>query len=268
MIVGHCDIHDQILYWSIAAVEADFTGHTIDYGTYPEQPTDHFSMGTLKRKLKAETRAASASEAIALGVEHVINTVVGRPYFTPNGQRMDLSTMLFDFGYKQDEVAKGIRLSEFADRCYGARGLGIGPTKNQMYDKPPDPKKVRSAGPDPRMHRWYVNRELIGGVPVVYFDANYWKTFNTDRWVTAFGKPGAWSLFGNDRTDHSHYVDQCTAEHPISETALGRTVVTWHAKVNRENHWGDTDVGCKVAASLAGVRLIKHEPKRPQHGLS
>lgn len=252
-VVAHCDIHDAILYWSVAAVKDDFTGSVIDYGTFPKQPTEHFSMYSIKRRLQDVVGTDSIEEAIVEGVKIVANQIGGKVWATPEGEALNVAAMLFDVGYKPEEVAKGIRLSDFANVCWGSRGRGIGPTDKPMTEY--DTKRMRRAGPNPTRPRWYVPKESINGLASVHFDANFWKSAAAARFMQQQSTPGEWSLFGNHREDHSHYADHLTAEEPIPTTAKGKTVIVWKTRPNRENHWWDTCVGCNVAASLVGLVL-------------
>lgn len=267
-IVAHCDVHDAILYWSVAAVESDFTGAILDYGTFPEQPTSHFSMYNLKRKLQDHYQGGSTEEAIIKAITHIGNEICSRTWATATGETLSVAAMLFDVGYKPEEVSRGIRLSDFRNVMFGARGVGIGPTEKPMSDYDLKGKKVRRAGPTYDRPRWYIPRDMINGVPVVRFDANYWKSATASRFMQPRGSQGEWSLFGNHRTDHSHYADHLTSEEPIPTTAKELTVVTWKKRPNRENHWWDTCVGCNVAASTLGISLpggekLKQGPRKP-----
>lgn len=272
-VVAHIDVHDAILYWTVAAVTQEYSGAVLAYGVYPEQPTPHFSMYSIKRRLQAYLGIDTLEEAITTGVTNVVNAVGGKIYATPNGETFDVSAILIDVGYKPEEVATAARLSSFANVCYGSRGVGIGPTEKPMTEYDVSPKRARMAGPNLKRPRWYVPRESINGLPVVRFDANYWKSLATARLMQSSGTAGQWALYGNYRTDHSHYADHLTSEEPIPVTAKGRTVIQWKLKSNRENHWFDTFVGCSVAASLIGIPIPgatspqqqeKRTPKKPR----
>ena len=254
-VVSHCDVHDNILYWSVAAVKQDFTGCIIDYDTYPRQPNTHFSHTSLKKKLIDVTGAESAEEAIVTGVQRVGDAICSKVYATPDGETLQVAAMLFDVGYKQEEVSKGIRLTDFSRIMHGCRGVGIGPTEKPMPEYDVSPKRMRRAGPNPQRPRWYVPRETLNGVPIVRFDANYWKSLAAARLMQKRQSAGEWSFWGNHRVDHSHYCDQLVSEEPVPTTAKGRTVVQWKLRPNQDNHWFDTFVGCTVAASLIGVPL-------------
>ena len=254
-VVAHIDVHDEIFYWSVAAVKADFSGAIIDYGTFPEQPTQHFSHNNIKRTIQQATKAESAEEAIVLAVRHVANMIGSKVYATADGETLPVAAMLFDVGYKPEEVAKGIRLSDFRSVCYGSRGVGIGPTETPMPERKATLKTMRRAGPDPQRPRWYVPRDTISGVQIVRFDANYWKSLAAARLMQKRETAGEWTLYGNHRVDHAHYCDHLVSEEPIPTTAKGRTVVVWKQKPVSSNHWFDTFVGCTVAASLIGVPL-------------
>ena len=270
-VVAHCDVHDSILYWSVAAVKNDFTGSIIDYGTFPEQPNPHFSQTNVKRKMIDELGAQSIEEAIVSGVHYVGDMICSKVYATSDGDQLPIASMLFDVGYKPEEVSKGIRLSRYANVMAGSRGVGIGPTEKPMAEYDVSAKKMRRAGPNPSRPRWYVPRIGINSVPVLRFDANYWKSVAAARLMQKRQSAGEWNLWGNHRTDHSHYCSHLIGEEPVPTTAKGRTVVMWKPRPATENHWFDTFVGCVVAASFVGIQtpggtqtaqVIRRKPKQ------
>ena len=246
-LVAMIDVHDAILYWSVVAARSDFTGFVVDYGTYPEQPNNHFAMHSLKRKLQDQTEASTVEEGVVLGVKNLINELGGREWLTPNHRTMNLSCLLVDFGYLQEYAAKGIRLSDYRSIALGSRGVAVTSRMKPIASR--SRKNWKAWGPNPKRPRWYVDKETIDGIDVLNFDANWFKTISAARWMQGIESPGAWSIFGNDHSDHSHYSEQLTAEYPDSDNGF----IVWKVKPNRENHWGDTDIGCKVAASYSGV---------------
>ncbi|MEM6473603.1 MAG: hypothetical protein AAF802_28855, partial [Planctomycetota bacterium] len=50
-VVFHIDVHDELLYWSAAAVGSDFTGSLLSFGTWPQQPIPWFTLRSAPVKL-------------------------------------------------------------------------------------------------------------------------------------------------------------------------------------------------------------------------
>ncbi len=242
------DVHDEILYWSLGASMQDFTGTVVNYGAFPTQPTAYFSHSKIKRKLIDVYPGGTVDSAILRGLVDLLKMF---------GDLGPISCGLIDAGYKPDIVDKAIKLSGLSG-VYTSRGIGIGPVEKPMPEYDVSPKRCFRSGPDPARPRWFFPREIRGRV---HFDSNYWKDFGAAR-LTQESGGGMWSLFGNDRTDHSMYADHLCAERPIAVSAKGRTVNTWRVVSHRDNHYFDTFVGLMVAASIAGCRLPGTQPEK------
>lgn len=236
------DVHDEILYWSRACALQDFSGSVVSYGTFPEQPTAYFSHRKIKRKLIDLYPDGTVDQAIERGLVDLLKKLGGYP----DG----LSCGLIDTGYKPEPVANAIIRAAVAN-VYGSRGIGIGPAEKPMPEYDVSPKRSRKSGPDPGKPRWYFPRELRRRV---HFDTNYWKDFAAARLTQEKGA-GIWTLYGNERVDHSLYADHLCAEQPVAMSAKGRTVNVWKVVSHRDNHFFDTFVLLMVAASIAGCRL-------------
>lgn len=254
-LVFHADVHDAILYYAVAAVGSDFTGAIVDYGTFPKQPTDHFTMYTVRKTLQEELGSDSVEQAVTDGVKWLGNHLCNRAWITPDGDSVPMSLGLFDVGYLPDPVAMGIRLSDFPHLLMGSRGIGIGPSKKPMTDYDMSPKRVRTCGPDKKRPRWFVPKETVGGVPVLQFDANFWKGKLCSRLMQPRNTPGDWALWGNHRTDHSAFVNHLIAEEPVMQTDGPNACRVFRTRPNFENHFWDTSVGCVLGASFKGLQL-------------
>lgn len=268
-VVFHVDVHDELLYWTVAAVGLGFTGEVIGYGTWPEQPSQWFSMRNCKVKLSSVYNAATSEEAIEQGLTDLLSRLMATQWRFADGTTAAISCGLVDAGYKPQEVANAIRTIG-SDRILSSRGIGIGPVEKPMEEYDMSPKRVLRCGPDPTKPRWYYPRENVdGGVIRVHFDANFWKDTIAAR-LTQESADGKWRLFGKSATDHGPYVEHLIAERPEQVTAKGRTVNVWKVQGSADNHWFDTLVGCGVAASIAGAQLpttriiTQVEPPKPK----
>lgn len=253
-VVFHVDVHDELLYWTVAAVGLGFTGDVLAYGTWPDQPSPWFTMRSCKLKLSDIYATSTIEESIEQGVQDLVSKLLSTQWAFTDGMTVPVSCGLVDAGYKPQEVAKAIR-AVGSDRVLTSRGIGIGPIEKPMAEYDMSPKRVLRCGPDPTAPRWYYPREHVdGGVYRVHFDANFWKDTLAAR-LTQVADEGKWRFFGRGRDDHSPYVEHLLAERPVQATAKGRTVNVWKVQGSADNHWFDTLVGCSIAASLAGGQL-------------
>jgi hypothetical protein len=255
-LVFGCDVHDNLIYYTVAAVQNDFTGRVIDYGVWPEQPTAYISLRSAKNPLSKHYSESSIERAIELGVEDLVHRLLTSDWQTPNGDIVGISCGLVDSGYKPVEVRNAIRRLLPASRVVlSSRGVGIGPTKTPMEEYDTSPKKVIKAGPDPHRPNWVLpTSERDGELFHVLFDANFWKTTLAAR-LSQAPRVAKWELFGNRFTNHEQYLKHLTSEYPNQVTANGRTVNVWETFPNQPNHWWDTTVLCAVAASMCGAEL-------------
>jgi hypothetical protein len=251
-VVFHIDVHDTLLYWTLAAVGEDFSGGPIAYGTWPEQTNPHFTMRTAKRTLRKEYKTESVEGAITAGVLGLLEHLCGREYETEKGTRFR-ATGLIDVGYKPDLIAAAVRRSPYASSVVGAHGIPLSP--GERLGAKGKVGMMRRAWPSVDAPRWYEPKNPPHGLRRIYFDSSYWKDFLHARFLTPMGAPGDWSLYGGQREDHRGFADHLLAQEPEPTTARGATVNVWKLLPGREDHWLDSTVGCLVAASVLGCVL-------------
>lgn len=252
-IVFHIDVHDTVLFYTVVAVDNQFSGWIIDYGTFPEQPQTYFTVPNASRTLKAVIGTANVEEAISQGVKLLVNSLCDREWKTPDGTVRHVCCGLIDVGYRPEQVAQGARMSDHARILFGCRGIGIGPIKKSMTEWDTSPARCQFAGPDPRRPRWVIANETVDGLKVVQHDSYYFKSLTASRLSQNRNVPGEWSLYGNHTVDHTPVIQHYLAEEPVKMTAMGRTVTVWRT-LNDNNHWFDTVVGCSVAATIMGIQ--------------
>jgi hypothetical protein len=276
-VVFMVDVHENVHFYSVAAVGSDFRGTFVGYGAYPEQPAPWFTQRRAKRTLSGLYAAdkLSAKEAIVRGLLDVTGLLCSRKWETPDGNVLPVSLGLIDTGHLPDLVATAIQRSDHKAVLMGSRGVGFGPADKPLSEYDFGPEKVRRYGPTRLSPRWYVPRETRGGVQVVRFDAGWFKQTLHTQLLVPPGGAGEWTLYGDRSTDHEHFADHLTSQEPEPTTAKGRTVDVWRLRPNREDHWLDTATGCLVAASVVGCRLgADHEPpprkpsKKPRLGIT
>jgi hypothetical protein len=94
-------------------------------------------------------------------------------------------------------------------------------------------------------------------------DADYWKSWLSQRLSTPRDQPGAMTLFQAPPSEHLALSKHLTAERRVEEFLPGRGVVTRWERVRRQNHWLDALYNACAAGHLAGVRLFEPAPAAP-----
>ncbi len=269
-LVFGVDVHDEILYYTVAAVAGDFSGYVVDYGTWPEQGTSFFTHATVRRTLADMYPDETPERAIELGVEDLVHRLLGSRWSNPNGDAVDITGGCVDVGYRPTEVANALRRLLPASQVISmSRGIGIGPTRKPMTDYDVSPSKVFRAGPDKKMPRWIQPVSGRDGLLLrTDFDANHWKDITAARFVQS-SIQARWQLFGGDGDNHAMMAAHLSCEAPTLVTVAGRSVNMWdYAESSRDNHYWDTTVMCVLAASISGATLPGQVTRTPKQRYS
>ena len=249
------DVHDRALYWCVCGWQEDFTGHVLDYGTFPDQRRAWFTLENAPRTLGRTFPGAGVDGAIQAGLEALVREFLGREWpRAGRGGVLQVEKCLVDMGYKPGIVA-AVKHKAGGATMVLSKGVGIraGARPMSMYRR--HPGEVHG-------HNWYFpNVSKSSEFPHVAFDANWWKTFVHARLSVTPGDPGALTLFGKAAGEHALFAEHVAGSETWTLThGHGRDVQEWKLKPSRpDNHWLDCLVGCAVAASLCGVKLPGHE---------
>jgi hypothetical protein len=267
-VTAFIDVHDALLFWTVAAWSADFAGYVIDYGTWPEQSRGGFTLRNARRTLASVAPGAGREGAIRAGLDTLTADLLGREYTRDDRVPMRIARCLVDAGYAADVVHDFCRHSVHAAVLMPSRGVGIRAANKPMSEY------NRHTG-DRFGWNWYCPAPSRGRTGrYVRFDSNHWKRFVHDRLAAALGDTGCLSLWGRDATAHRMFAEHVTAEAPTRVSANGRTVDEWRMRPGvTDNHWLDCVVGCAVAGSMLGVALPgvgaqPDGPRRPPMRLS
>ena len=251
-IIMFIDVHDRLLYWMVCAWEDDFTGHIIDYGAYPDQRRQYFTLRDARATLARAAPGTGKEGAIQAGLKTLADAHLVHEWKRDDGAVMQVGRCLIDAGYVPDTVYLAIRRSGRAAVLMPSKGVGVGASSKAFAEY------KRRKG-DLYGHYWRVpavhgTRELR----TVHIDTNYWKSFVHTRLAVAMGDRGCLSLFGTKAEEHRLLSEHLAAEYRVRTEARGRTVDEWKLKANAvDNHWLDCLVGCAAAASMLGVSLFR-----------
>jgi hypothetical protein len=246
------DVHDRLLYWMACAWEDDFTGYIVDYGAYPDQRRQYFTLRDARATLARAAPGTGKEGAIQAGLKALADAHLAREWKRDDGAVMQVGRCLVDAGYVPDTVYLAIRRSGRAAVLMPSKGIGVGASSKPFAEY--KRRKGNLAG-----HYWRVptvrgTRELR----TVHIDTNYWKSFVHARLAVAMGDRGCLSIFGTKAEEHRLLSEHLAAEYRVRTEARGRTVDEWKLKASAvDNHWLDCLVGCAAAASMLGVSLFR-----------
>ncbi len=259
-LTAHIDVQQSVLFYLVVAWEAGFTGSIVDYGTWPRQPLDWFTLANLPVSLQAQAPVGSPLEAVLYrGLEELTAFLCGREWSRETGDTQRLNRVLIDanWGQSTDLVYLFCRQSPFAPLLTPAHGRYIGPAQIPLSEH--EKRPLEQIGLE-----WKIIRNpRKRAIPYCLFDANWWKTFCLGRLKTGLGAPGALSLFGTSDPSHQLLAHMLTSEYRVPTQGRGRKVDEWMLRPGRaDNHWWDNLVGAAVAASIEGVSLTQYVPPR------
>ncbi|MGC9455744.1 MAG: terminase gpA endonuclease subunit [Phycisphaerae bacterium] len=258
------DVHDRLLFYCVAAWAEDFTGYVVDYGTFPQQRRDFFTLANAPRTLRRAFPGAGADGAIHAGLEKLVAAQLARKWKRGDGL-MKIDRLLVDMGYKPGIVAD-VKHKVGGAVMWLAKGVGIRAGRKPLSSYSRHPGETHG-------HFWYVpNVKKTAEFPHVMVDVNYWKTFVHAGLATAAGDRGCISLFGStsltaggdDGQTHELFAEHVAHSETWVETeGHGRVVHEWSLRPTRpDNHWFDCLVGCAVAASMCGIRTPGEESRQ------
>jgi hypothetical protein len=239
------DCRKSALHWVIRAWMEDGTGYTIDYGIHEVRGTIYGSDDGVD---------VAIQRAILERIEATRNTTYFR--FQDESEAIPVDLTLVDAGYQTDAVYGA---------CYEA-GAGVMPimgfgksagcTQANFHDVQ---KTVLDKQPG---DGWFLSRK--GRVWLVCADADRWKQWEHNRWLTSEDQPGCMTIFGQisdnadrlsaDQKDHHSYSRHICNEKEVEKLIRGVVKRVWSQKSDN-NHWFDASYYSDVAASMRGIKL-------------
>ena len=253
-VTAFIDVQGKLLYWGVVGWSQDFGGHVPDYGAFPDQRRDYFTVKDARRTLKADGPSGAEQQgAIYAGLVSLTDMLLGREWKRADGAAMRIGKCLIDANWAEstDTVYKFCRNSPHAAVLMPSHGKYVGATSApwESYTRKPGERLGEHwLIPPLKTHR---------AVRHLMIDTNYWKSFVHARFSTAMGDKSDMTLFGKNPNDHRMFADHLTSEYGVKVSSKGRDVVEWKLKpAQTENHWLDVMVGNAVAASLMGCQLL------------
>ena len=261
-VTAFVDVQQRCLFWLVAAWADDFTGYVLDYGAFPDQRREYYTLSDITRTLGRQFRGAGVEGAIFSGLNALADDLCRRDWIREDGAALRLSRLLVDANWQTDVIYQFARATDHA-AVMPAHGRYVGAASKPFSEY----KRQRG---DRLGHNWRIP-SITGKRTArhVAFDSNYWKTFCHGRLAVPLGDKGSLSLYGKRNQKHRMLADQLVAEYRVRTEGRGRVVDEWKLRPERpDNHWLDCLVGAAVAASEQGCVLPgtapREGPKKPR----
>lgn len=245
------DVQQDLLYYVVCAFEDDFTSHVVDYGTYPGQGRNYFSLRDANPTLAGATGIHSLEGSLHCGLETLCAKLCGGRWEIDQAGEVPLEKVLIDanWGVSTELVYRFCRSSPFSAILTPSHGAGITASGLPIDDWPRKPGERRG------LH-WIMPIPKPGRVRHVKYDTNFWKSFLVARLKQPQGERGAMDLFGNTPSQHRLFADHLLAEYRVPTEGRNRKVEEWKLRPHKpDNHYLDCLTGCLVAASMQGCAL-------------
>lgn len=246
------DVQGKLLFWVVCGWEDNFTGYVLDYGAYPDQKRQYFSLRDAQRTLQLAVKGAGLEGAIYAGLEALIGQLLAKEWQREDGAQMRIGLCLIDanWGTSTDVVYQFCRQSQHSTVLLPSHGRFVGAASRPFHEyakRPGDRVGLNWRIPGVRGRR---------AIRHVLFDANYWKSFVHARLAQPMGDRGCLSLFGRDPEAHRLVAEHLTAEYRVKTEGRGRVVDEWRLRPEaQDNHWLDGIAGSAVGASILGTIL-------------
>lgn len=249
-ITAFVDVHQKLLYWMVCGWSPSFEGFILDYGAYPKQRSTHFAMSKARPTLMDVYRKAGKEGSILAGLTDLFTAFEKLQLTREDGSMMSVNAVLVDAGWVPGIVTKAIREHPMKGRIRPSKGCEYDESMTPIdYFKPKAGELIGDRWTCPPLPTRNALRQI-------HFDTGHWKTFVHRRLATQRGDRGCLSIYGKTGQRHDLLARHLCAE--FRSVVIGKYQVDkWRPRPGEtDNHWLDCLVGCAVAASVLGCRLV------------
>ena len=256
-LTAFIDVQGQVLFYVVVAWEDNFTGYVIDYGTYPDQQQQYYTLRGARNTLERVFKGHGFEARIYAGLATLTEMILGNEWKRQDQSTSKIEKCVIDanWGESTDTVYKFCRESVHSSILTPSHGRFVGSNGRPMAEwdhKPGDRVGLNWKVPLPKSR---AIRHLI-------YDTNFWKSFVFARLAAVPGSPGCLSLYGDNPAVHRMFADHLTSEYRTVKVTRGREIDEWKEKPGRpDNHFFDCIVGATVAASVLGVAITTGTPE-------
>lgn len=246
-LVISVDVQLGLLVWTAVSASEGGDCHICDYGTYPKQPGNFWSLS--QNFVSWHRKGASVEAGLYDALSRLKEEIDGTRFVTEDGQEMRPSRILVDCAWGAStqpamrfcrELGDGIWLPSF--------GRGI------TADKKPFSDYRRQAGMKIGPF-WLRTRHVKTLQPIVEVDTNSSKSIARQKIFAPL--PGGITVFGRPENAVAHrcLAEQLSSEYSVRTSGRYRDVDVWAMYPGRDNHYWDCLCNCLAALSEQGIDL-------------
>ena len=245
LLTCHVDVQQDVLFWTVCGWTSVFGGYVVDFGCWPDQGRSLFTLRSVRRSYKHE--GMDQAGATRAAVRDLVFTLGQKRWKAPSGTEHGIRVGLVDIGWAAVDVLYGLQSAK-QNGWWGMHGTAVGANAQPM-------NKRRMNKPGRRGDNWILHKTSRNDVATVTADVNYFKTCTADSLRCNPDASQSMRLFSASKTLLEMFAQHCAAERGLRETGSAGTVDAWElTKQHLDNHFWDNLIGCRVAASIAGIR--------------
>lgn len=256
VITAFIDISRNVLWWSVVAWNKEtFGGQVVNYGAWPEQPSNYFTLNTARRTIP-DSYPMEYSAALTNALGDLVEYIENMEFLSESGERLYTGYVGVDSGWGEhaQTVYQFCRRHPLKSKLISTKGYGSTPLKRPLVD--PERKRERRSD---LLGQWKFTRNQVGS-QLLHYDTNLWKSrINGFLRVDKHSSSGLTLFGGREKgrdVDHRMFAEQLCAEKPAwLEGNNGRRIEVWTCPPSVDNHFLDTVVGNAVLANILGARL-------------
>lgn len=245
------DCRKVALHWVVRAWFPDGSASTIDYGIHEVRGTVYGSEEGIDIAIR---------RAILERIEATRETRYERHDASDDTLQVDLT--LVDAGWQTEAVYGAIYESGAGvmpvmgfGKSAGCTQANFSAVQRSTVDKQPG-------------DGWFLSRK--GRIWLVCADADRWKQWEHNRWMTPEDQPGCMTIYGQpsdhpdrlseDSKNHHSYARHITNEKEVEKPFKGGAIKRVWVQRSDNNHWLDASYYSCVAASMRGIKLSTEAP--------
>ena len=135
-LTAFINVQQKVLFYVVAAWEDDFTGYVIDYGTYPNQKRNYFTLRDARLTLASSAEGTGLEGSIYAGLESLTESLLGQEWHRDDGAAMKIERCLIDanWGHSTNVVYQFCRQSPFASVLLPSHGRFVGASSNPFSE--------------------------------------------------------------------------------------------------------------------------------------
>lgn len=226
------DLQLNLIYWLVCAWGDGFSGHVVDWGTYPAQPYATFTTENAPLTLSDTFPGLSYEGQLYQGLSKICPTLYGKSWTREDGVELKIERGLIDANWaRTTETVMTFLHRETSLPIYPSRGKK--PGAGSFY-----PAKQKMAS---KTAYSYLTRLQPGELKqTVWVDTNKAKSAALGGLYKPLGERGVITLPATRRADYELLIDHFTSQY-IEKWQTGELQFDiWKIKPGRtEDHWWD-----------------------------